>query len=298
VRSDWVFYGLGPESSSDPVRYRADRFDGRLAYETRLWRTSSFSAWLGARDLRFDGDVDTEDEPSLDEAVASGRLPARPPGFESGYSVGVAGMRLALDTRRRRHADELPLASDFVSPPGSGVRVAARGELAGGLRDIQDAGPSDRHEWISWGGTLAGFVDLGESQRVLGLILIANFAEPLGDSEVPFTELTSLGGSRPLRGFLEGRLIDRSATALQLDYQFPIWVWLDGAAHYAVGNVFGPALEGFEPERLRSSFGMGFRSAGSRDHLFEVLFAFGTERFESGAEIESFRFVVGATSAF
>jgi hypothetical protein len=115
---------------------------------------------------------------------------------------------------------------------------------------------------------------------------------------VPFTEQASLGGSRPLRGFLEGRLIDRSATALQLDYQFPIWIWLDGTAHYAVGNVFGPALEGFAPERLRSSFGMGFRSAGSRDHLFEVLLAFGTERFDSGAEIESFRFVVGATSAF
>jgi hypothetical protein len=43
---------------------------------------------------------------------------------------------------------------------------------------------------------------------------------------------------------------------------------------------------------------MGFRSAGSRDHVFEVLVAFGTERFESGSEIESFRFVVGATSAF
>jgi outer membrane protein assembly factor BamA len=126
-----------------------------------------------------------------------------------------------------------------------------------------------------------------------------DFADPIGgDREVPFTELASLGGGRPLRGFLEGRMRDRSATALQLEYQYPIWVWLDGALHYSVGNVFGPWLEGFEVERLKSSFGMGLRSAGSRDHVFEVLVAFGTERFESGGEIESFRLVVGATSAF
>lgn len=290
VRSDSVFYGLGPESRSDPIRYRADRWDGKLAYETRLWRTSGFSAWLGARSVSFDGDVDGDGDPSLNEAVQSGRLPAAPPGFGDGYAVGVAGMRAALDTRPRRHADSLPQASDYVSPPASGVRLAARGEYAASLRDST--------EWIAWGGTLAGYVDLDQEQRMLGLVLTADFADPIGDGEVPFTELASLGGARPLRGFLEGRMIDRSATALQLEYQYPIWVWLDGALHYAVGNAFGPWLEAFEPERLRSSFGMGFRSAGSRDHVFEVLVAFGTERFESGSEIESFRFVVGATSAF
>jgi hypothetical protein len=296
LRSDWVFHGLGPRSASDPVRFRAQRFEAKLGYETRLWRTSSFVASVGVRDVAFGGDVDGDGDPEIDQAVASGRLPDVPPGYRGGYTIGVSSVRAALDTRRLEHADPLPPASDFVSPPGTGVRIAARAEHAGALRD---AGPSRTHEWLAWGGTLAGFVDLNQRQRVLGLSLDADFVDPLDDdAELPFTELASLGGARRLRGFLPGRLIDRSAIALQLDYQYPIWVWLDGAAHYAVGNVFGPQLDGFDARLLRSSFGLGFKSTGSRDHVFELLVAFGTETFEDGAEIESFRLVVGATNGF
>jgi hypothetical protein len=292
VRSDWVFYGLGPRSDPDPTRFRADRFDARIAYETRLWRSSSLVASLGIRDVRFNGeDVDAGDDPSIDEAIASGRLSEPPPGFGDGYTIVASAVRAAFDTRRRRYRDRLPPASDFVSPPGSGVRLAVRAEHASGLR-------SQDQEWIGCGGTLAGFVDLDQHQRVLGMILAADFVEPLGDEDVPFTELASLGGARPFRGFLQDRLLDRSAISLALDYQYPIWVWLDGAAHYAVGNVFGPALDGFDLELLRSSFGLGLRSTGSRDHVFELLVAFGTDTFEDGGEIESFRLVIGVTSGF
>jgi hypothetical protein len=296
LRSDWVFHGLGPRSASEPVRFRARRFDSKLSFESRLWRTSAFAAWIGARDVAFSGDIDGQGDPNLDQAVASGRLSDFPPGFRDGYTLGVAGMRAALDSRRRRHADPLPPASDFVSTPGTGVRVSARAEQAVGLRD---AGPSQNHEWIAWGGTAAGFVDIDQRHRILGLILNVDFVDPLdARAGLPFTELASLGGARPLRGFLAGRLLDRSAIALQLDYQYPIWVWLDGAAHYTVGNVFGPHLDDFDTRLLRSSFGLGIRSTGSRDHVFELLAAFGTETFADGGEIESFRLVAGATSGF
>ncbi len=291
LRSDWVFHGLGPRSSSDPVRYQAELAEGRVAYETRLWRSSTFAAGIALRDVTFDGDADGGGDPSLNEAIASGRLSEPPPGFPGGYTVVTTSLRAALDTRQRRFRDRLPPASDFVSPPGTGVHLAARVEHAAGVRP-------DEQEWIRWGTTVAGFLDLNQRQRVLGVIMTLDFVEPLADRPVPFTELASLGGSRPLRGFLHQRLLDRSAVAVQADYQYPIWVWLDGHIHYAVGNVFGPRLEGFEPELLRSSFGMGFRSAGSRDHVFEVLAAFGTAAFDDGSEIESFRLLVGTISGF
>jgi hypothetical protein len=75
-------------------------------------------------------------------------------------------------------------------------------------------------------------------------------------------------------------------------------VWLDGGMHYAVGNVFGEHLDGFELGKLRQSFGLGLRSSGNPDHALEVLLAFGTDTFDRGAEVEAFRFVLGATSGF
>ncbi len=68
--------------------------------------------------------------------------------------------------------------------------------------------------------------------------------------------------------------------------------------HYAVGNVFGAGLEGFELDLLRQSFGIGLRATSAREHAFEILTAFGTRTFEAGAAIEHFRFVLGASSGF
>ena len=134
---------------------------------------------------------------------------------------------------------------------------------------------------------------------MVGLSVVADFADPLTrGTEIPFTEQASLGGFRPMGGFLEGRLVDRSDAVAMLDYQWPVWVWLDGVVHYAVGNVFGEHLDGFELGLLRQSFGMGIRSTGRRDHSFELLLAFGTRTFDDGAGIENVRFVVGTTSGF
>jgi outer membrane protein assembly factor BamA len=152
---------------------------------------------------------------------------------------------------------------------------------------------------VKYGATLGGFVDVDGQQRVLGLSLIADFADPLrSDGQIPFAEQVGLGGERPMRGFLEGRLLDRSAVVAQLEYRGPVWVWLDGTFHYAVGNVFGRHLGGFEADLLRQSFGIGLRANNARDHAFEILSAFGTETFEQGGRVDTFRFVLGASSGF
>ena len=225
----------------------------------------------------------------------------QPPGLRDGYTIAIQGVTAELDTRPRRLPNDLPEASDYVTPPGSGVRLQIRGEHATGLRDaprLSSLQPS-RYHWVKYGGTLGGFVDLSGQQRLLGLSLIADFADPLDENgEIPFSEQVTLGGERPMRGFLEGRLVDRSSAVAQLDYMWPIWVWLDGAMHYPVRNVFGEHLESFETKLLRQSFGLGLRSNGSRDHVFEILLAFGTKTFDEGGGIENVRFVLGATSGF
>lgn len=299
-RPDWVFHGLGPESGADAARFKATRTEAGLRHDASLWRSSSLTSFVSLRDVRFDPTVGSADDPTVADEIARGRY-LSPPGMADGYTVFMQGLSASLDTRPRRHLEDAPEGSDFVSPPGSGLRLQLRGEHAASVRDtprVASISPPRQH-WAKYGATVGGFVDLTGDQRVLGLSLVADFADPLSSgSEIPFTEQASLGGARPMRGYLEGRLVGRSDAVALLEYQWPVWVWLDAAMHYAVGNVFGQHLSGFETGLLRQSFGIGLRSTGHRDHSFEALVAFGTDTFERGGEIETVRFVVGATSGF
>ncbi len=101
-----------------------------------------------------------------------------------------------------------------------------------------------------------------------------------------------------MRGFVDRRLIGYSSAVAELEYTWPIWVSLDGKLNYSVGNVFGKRLDGLAPEKLRQSFGFGFEAASARDHSFEFLVGFGTETFEQGSSVDTFRFVFGSSSGF
>lgn len=315
LRPDYVFYGLGPRSSGDDPRYLRQDLRGQLSYSSYLQprphgvpkthaaqpSESKLNASVGIRDVRFDMAEGCCDDDSVQSQVDAGRFPA-PPGSRDGYTIAFQQLDVSLDSRRRREQLFDVEASDWTQPPGSGVRFNLRGEHASGLRATSPtltSTTSERQAWIKYGATLGGFWDVTEQQRVLGLQLIVDFVDPLLEgSEIPFTEQVSLGGDRPMRGFLEGRLIDRSSAVLLFDYTWPIWVWLDGALHYAVGNVFGEHLDGLEPGLLRQSAGLGIRAVGARDHVLELLVAFGSKPFDEGGEPESLRVVLGATSGF
>lgn len=298
-RPDWVFHGLGPESGEREARFKATRVEGGFRYDADLWRSSTFSSFVSVRDVSFDPTVGAFEDPTVAAEIARNRY-ASPPGMRDGYTVLVHGLSAALDTRPLRNLEDAPDASDFVSPPGTGVRLQLRGEHAAGLRDSTELSRSgERYHWVKYGGTLGGFVDVSGEQRTVGLSLVADFADPVTEgTPIPFTEQASLGGPRPLRGFLEGRLVDRSAAAAVLEYQWPVWVWLDGALHYGIGNVFGEHLSGFELGLLRQSYGLGLRATSRRDHSFELMIAFGSQTLDDGGDIENVRFVLGATSGF
>ena len=299
-RPDWVFHGLGPDSGMERARYSERRYDAAVEYRLNLWRSSSLNALVGVRDSAFDASVGCCDEVTVERAAWSGRFDL-PEGVNDGYTALHSDLQVALDSRPRRHLQSAREGSDFVQPPGTGVRLAGRVGHGGGLREIADAAPDEpaRYAWVRYGGTLGGFVDLTNRQRVVGVQLVVDFVDPVADSgRIPFTELVSLGGKHPMRGYLEGRLRGRSAAVAVLEYQWPIWVWLDGKIQYELGNVFGRHLDGFELDRLRQSFGLGLAVNNAREHAFEVLLGAGTRTFDEGSELEHLRFVVGASSGF
>jgi hypothetical protein len=281
TRPDFYFFGIGPDSAKDDVsRYKAEWLDFSGTFFSQIKGPSSLEFINAVRTTRFDptccGD---ETEPTLSTQIRTGRLEA-PPGLEDGYTAYRQGLRLALDSRRPR------------PEPGSGFRLDLLGEHA---VDLRAPGQS---RWLEYGATVGGFLDITGQQRVVSLSVGTYFADPLGEREVPFTDLVQLGGDQPMRGFRGGRLMGRSAAVATLEYRYPIWALLDGAAQVAVGNVFGEHLDGLDMEKMRLAFSFGIRTSGERDHSFDILVGAGTETFEQGAELNDLRLVIGGTRHF
>jgi hypothetical protein len=279
IRPDWAFFGVGPESlEQDRSRYVAKTLEGGASFFGGLDAPSAIDFYASVKHIRFGEDTCCGD-PTLHEKVRQGVLEP-PPFLDSGYTAQRLGLKLALDSRRPR-----PSA-------GSGARADLAVEHSFNLEDA-------RSRWIRYGATATGFVDITGHNRVLSLSLAALFADPLGERDLPFTELVSLGGNNaPMRGYLQDRLLGRSAAVATLEYRYPIWAFFDGSIQVAAGNVFGEHLAGLDPELLRMSFTAGIRTSEERDYSFDLLVGSGTETFKQGAGIHDVRIVFGATQGF
>ncbi|MDP9149561.1 MAG: outer membrane protein assembly factor, partial [Myxococcota bacterium] len=191
-RPDHAYWGTGPSSRErDLSRYGEDRLDGRALFDLTLGGASGVQAAVGVRSLDFRHGHYGHD-PGVDQQVAAGVLPV-PDGFDRGYTAETNVLRVFVDTRPSR------------APKGSGLRLDLEAEQGNDLRPPAASG------WLRYGATAGGFVDIGQHGRVVSFSVAALFADPLGRKPVPFTELVSLGGSGPMRGFQPGRLLDRSA---------------------------------------------------------------------------------------
>lgn len=300
-RPDLLYWGIGPDvRSEDESTYEIGFAGGEVLFFTELNAGTFIEVYASGDWVRFDnvecetlhttllgdGTVDFAcDDPGLEAMAALGTYEV-PPGFDTGYAAFRQGGRVALDSRDRRPA------------PGTGVAAEVKAEHA---FDLESA---DVGRWVKYGGGIAGFVDITGRQRVISLSLTTEFADPLTDDyEIPFTELVgnavgSESGTEIMRGFRPGRLIGRSAIVGKLEYEYPIWAFLDGSLQVATGNAFGEHLDGFDLEKLRMSFAGGIRSISHRDHSFNFLIGTGTDTFAAGAGLTELRLLIGGTTGF
>jgi len=280
-RPDGLFAGVGARSLEDDVgRFAFERTEGAALFHVPLGGQNALRTEVGARSVQFLPGTCC-DEPSLRSRIREGAYGV-PAGLDTGYGLTFQRIQLGLDTRSPRPA------------AGSGVRL----ELD--LSQLQSLRPAAAlSQWTGYGASVGGFLDLTGTGRVLSLQATARFVDPWSETdEIPFTELVQLGHREPMRGFKEGRLIGRSAAAVTLQHEWPIWVSVNGAAQLEVGNVFGPHLEDLAPELLRGSLALGARSAGSDDHFLEVLVGLGTETVQDGFHPTSIRLLVGGNHGF
>jgi hypothetical protein len=283
-RPDHVFYGIGPGAlESARSRYGEEKLDLGLSVDFPMWRASRIDAGVGVRSVSFRNGHYGRD-PGIVESAASGVFPL-PDGFAEGYTAEYNDLLVALDSRRVYPAD------------GSGVRLEAQAEQGSDVRESPGSG------WLHTGAGAGGFWDVTGSRRVISLSVEAMFSDPLGSRPVPFTELATVGGDvpspggfpAPMPGFFPGRLVDRSAAVATLRYKWPIAPFVAGSLQAAVGNVFGEHLDDFDTRLLRFSGAFGIESDSSPDSSFEFVIGFGTETFEHGGQVDSFRLAVGLT---
>jgi surface antigen Omp85-like protein len=278
-RPDHTFFGIGPSTlQANLSRYGEDQIDAGALVDFALWRASRVQTGIGVRDVSlYHGHFGHD--PSVEQRANAQVFPL-PDGFSRGYTAEYNHVLAALDTRRPRPA------------AGGGVRVEFEAEQGNDFRRSPGSG------WIRYGATAGGFIDLNDHDRVVSLSVTGLLADPLGGQPIPFSELVSLGGSGPMRGFYPGRLVDRSAAVALARYRWPIWVWLDGSIQAAVGNVFGEHWRDLKPGLLRFSGAVGVESVGSPDSSLEILVGLGTETFDHGGQVDSLRVLLGTNRGF
>lgn len=293
TRPDHEFHGLSGaagnpggghaelSSKGHEGTYGATHVEGGVALSKAILKRSDVASSTKVRWVHFQRPSRTCcGETSIAQRVAEGAYDL-PPGFASGYLVLQQHLGFHFDTRPPR------------PEPGGGVEFSPHATL--GL-DLRHSG-HDSLSWVAYGGSIAGHVDVAGHYRILSLQATAIFVDPLG-GEVPFTELVDASSDGPLVGFGPGHLLGRSLAALKLEYRWPVWLFIDGTVHLAVGNVFGKHFDGANLGDLRMSAGVGMRAASSGDIPFTLMLALGSTRLGDRFAVDSVRFVVGTTGGF
>jgi len=276
-RPDNLYFGIGPETTTDfKSRYGTDVVGGSLTY---LYAVRAARIETGVHLTRtVFRDYSCCSDPTLAQRVERGELPA-PPGFQENTTAAGLSLRASIDTR----------------PPDlnrSGVRVGVA------VAPSVDVTRGFDRSWIQYGAGVEGSWDVNGRGRILSLGVLAEFADPLGSQDVPFTDLVTVGGAEPFVGFLHGRLRDRSAIGAQLSWRWPVFAYLDGVAGVSFGNVFGAHLQNFRWDDLRLSAELGVRTAavlGASN--FQFVIGIGTEPFSQGLRLTSFSLAFGVTYA-
>ena len=98
------------------------------------------------------------------------------------------------------------------------------------------------------------FVPISKRRDVLAFQLQASFSF----EDVPLSELSALGGNNIMRGYYEGRYLDKHLLAFQTEYRFNIFQRLGAVVFAGAGDV-AHRVSDFRFGNLRPTFGAGLR---------------------------------------
>lgn len=95
-----------------------------------------------------------------------------------------------------------------------------------------------------------------DEQRVLAWEIDGEFTQ----GDVPWNMLPSLGSDQRMRGYYQGRYIDRNLISTQLEYRQKL-SWRHGVVAWAGAGTMGPNVRDLGRSRWLPTFGVGYRFA-------------------------------------
>lgn len=258
------FFGLGPDSPDARTYFAQIRWEGGVfaGFDAGAHVHVEFSE--GFRRERV-GPADIS--PSIETRFDTATLP----GFAA-LDLVMAAADVRIDTRR--------------SPEhNGGVRVLANATYA------QDVVVRDR-SFVSMELDAEAAVEISRPDRVLSARFYGADAVPLGAAPVPLTHLSMLGWRNHL-GFVWGRFRGESALMAELRYRYPIAYFTDAQLSVSAANVFARDLHDFDAGKLTTAFAAGIRTRRTGLTPIEVMFGFGTTRFDEAFSVNSVRLYIG-----
>jgi outer membrane protein assembly factor BamA len=112
-------------------------------------------------------------------------------------------------------------------------------------------------------------------QRLITVRGIAVLTDPDAGNDVPFYLQPTLGGSRLLRGFVTDRFRDRNLLAIQAEYGWDVWPFLNAVVFYESG-VVAPDWRRLSVGEMKRDYGIGFRLGSARIVAVRTDVAFGS----------------------
>ena len=100
---------------------------------------------------------------------------------------------------------------------------------------------------------IAAYFPIGKNQT-----LAAQIYTELTTGEVPFNQLSLLGGTKRMRGYLEGRFRDKQYFTSQIEYRVPLFWRLGMTAFVTTGRV-GPTVGDLFDKNWYYTYGLGLR---------------------------------------
>lgn len=252
---DYAYFGVGNQTT---MQEREDYTAVRWSLRPELVRRITRALYAGAvYEFRYENQTEMADGGELAMDVV--------PGADGGLISGL-GALIRYDTRD--HA--------FTPRSGGLVTLSPRAYLT------ELGGDYDFTRLLleaSW------FFSLGGEH-----VLAADGRLDMRGGQPPFTYLSSGGGSRLLRGMLEGRYRDMQFVGAQAEYRFPLFWRFRGAAFAGAGRVARQVSE-LTPDGLHYSGGGGLRFAVQKDERITIRLDYGRSVDDSGfylAMLEAF----------
>ncbi|NUO02837.1 MAG: BamA/TamA family outer membrane protein [Saprospiraceae bacterium] len=112
-------------------------------------------------------------------------------------------------------------------------------------------------------------------------VLALNAVAVLTTGDPPFHQLATLGGTRRLRGYFDGRFRDKRLLLLQGEYRLPLF-WRIGAVAFGGAGWVGSENEPVRQAFLRWNVGAGLRFALDRRQKINLRLDYGVGKEESG----------------